>query len=1218
MSISGDIEIKEFKDHARERPMWLGSSEQTILTSYAISKDDKGRLTAEQFKFEGSDALMKCIDEILVNAADHYIRTNKVTEIKVSYKDGIVTVENNGPGINIHKIDKFDIYSVEAVISREFSGSNFNDDDEWRVTGGVNGLGMKLVNANSTEFHIETVDTTRKKLYKQSCYGLKNVRPPTITDHYGHGYTKISFKPDYAHLCRVGAKGDDHSWFTPGREENLRRAIEFRVYQITAFIKSTKFGTNKAGRIDYVDCGVYFNGEKVRIIDMVSFAKLFNDSAIMLTLGTNADFPWTIALCINTKYKKLQMSFLNAVYLSDCSHVSYLYKCIIEYAKKQIKGGTDANTVKLIKSTIESCVAVFNSIQMPLPQFSSQTKEKMTMATAALNKFKKIYVLSDEDLSKIWKFVSDHILSIMDIKTIDSEKKSQKKKVRPRKYEKAEKYGKASYLFIPEGDSACGMLKDILVSSTSPISTDHYGTYNIQGVPPNPLKNISYIEHAGRKYIKKTKKLRENIALQGLVTVLGLDYDKKYESDKEFAELSYGGVIIAVDQDVDGVGQICSLILVFFIVFWPALIKRGFVKRLVTPLVRVYHGKEVFRFYSEKEYDEWVTNKFGSLEDMPQSYKPHYYKGLSTHTKNEVHNDIGRNILKNIYTFTWDDATAQVAEISYGKETFGRKQLLKTKVTDEYDPDKYRAKEIDCSAHFKIESKAFQLEFMERKLKSCIDGFVPSQRKVLAAARIKFKQSNTPIKIFQLGGYCAENMGYHHGDASMNATISMMAQTFTGSNIIPPLMAISNGFGTRYTGRDVTAQPRYLNLNYNKTMDLMFPREDDWLLDYTIIDGNQCEPRYYVPVLPYSIMETTTTTGTGWKIDVWARDWREVIKAVNYTISQDTNGRLAEASPYILDPFMYPGMRYARGKSEVCYGRYTLDRAANIVRITELPLKVWSHSWKCELLGLNEKEDPLMREVITNGIKTGVMVPVPPRFGIREIDTSRCGNDRIDIKVYLEPGALAEIEAKRGDAMRDSIEHHLNLAQNMTPHLNMIGEDGAIREFGTYEDVFSYWYKIRKDLYITRIRRRNMLLDIKINYWSNILRFILEAAVNTITIDKLPEAECDVILEKANYVKFYKTLVFNPQYTKVDKLEDLVYNSKQSSYKYIYDITVGMTSAESIAKIEKDIEELKATRNDNLTWDKLWKSEIAALEESIKKGIEKSWNFEIEVNFKDV
>ena len=96
---------------------------------------------------------------------------------------------------------------------------------------------------------------------------------------------------------------------------------------------------------------------------------------------------------------------------------------------------------------------------------------------------------------------------------------------------------------------------------------------------------------------------------------------------------------------------------------------------------------------------------------------------------------------------------------------------------------------------------------------------------------------------------------YHHGEASLAGTVTKMAQEFPGARHLPFLRP-QGQFGTRSNGGKDSADPRYTFTQLNKRLCFaMFPKDDDFLLKYTFDDGVRCEPLYYVPIIPLSILE---------------------------------------------------------------------------------------------------------------------------------------------------------------------------------------------------------------------------------------------------------------------------------------------------------------------------------------------------------------------------
>jgi DNA topoisomerase II len=1288
------IRFLTFKQHVRSRMMWKGSqvvSENKVWIRIANAPNASPPYIFKHVVACFSEALLKCFDEILVNAIDQYVNivnnTNKeggnVSEIKVSFipKTGEIIITNNGQGMPVYVVqdeaDEAKIngkYSVEGIISHEYSGSNFNEKtNPDQVTGGINGLGIKLINISSLRFEVETVDAIRQKFYSQVCENhMDIINPPRVVDLNNIAearelsaperapHTTIRFIPDYAELCTSSTGVLDPNWLKLNATM-FSKVLEFRLYETAAFISSIKYRYMDLRRIEYKHrVNIYYNDQQIAINDLTELMKMYpvedctafeisQSRDEMNTLISSAleptkcgvRFPWYICAGVNTAKKFEQLSIINGVHLEKGgSHTDLLLKQLLAKLQPSIDRLMSDSSIKITETIFQNLLFLMDCKQVPVPQFQGQTKESLKIGIKEINNMKEYYNIPDKAVNSIWKMLKPHLelLLTSQEKTIDKKKK---KKIPIRKYEKAEERGPGSICFVQEGDSAAQMIRDIIYSHVYPFSSRKTGMYNIQGVPMNALKKIKKILIGGKTHIKRHAALTKNIGLQGLVEVFGLEYDQDYyfgpledepnledltdedlaelrrrkaRGDEAFAKLKYSKMIIATDQDLDGIGQICSLLVVFIMVFWPELIKRKFLWRLATPLIRAYHGEIVERFYSTDEFVQWVLSKFGGVEHIPKDWHIQYYKGLAGHTKEEVLYDIGANLEKNIYAFTLDDAAMASMELLYGKETAGRKTILITPVSHKYDADIKLTKEIACSEHFMIEAKAFQLDFMRRKLKSAIDGFIPSQRKAFAGARKHLRGANAEMKVYQLTGDIAKHMGYQHGDMSMNDTIIKMSQTWTGSNNIPPFVGLANGFGGRVDGRSETGKPRYINLCYNTTaMDCIFPREDDWILDYEYEDGAQCEPVFYVPIVPYAILESSTTAGVGWKISCWARNFWHVLRILRNMINFEYPMPAGNPSSLQGHVWLPKGMSVVVGHlqsgkvaSEICLGQYQYNEKRNEIIITQLPLRVWSFPYCCHLKGVN----PL------NGkTEDADGEPLPKKALVKSLH-DKTANDINHIVIQLRENAMSRIEDPEsgyGNEYLDPIESYLEIHQQMIPQLNMFGADGCIKEFAVYEDIMREWFPHRQCLYELRINRQILLLQLKIKRLENILRFIDMDAAKTINIDKdFDDNERYAVLAAAGFQVFNNGLLKEPKYLKLPVLEQSILSAESGAdYSYIDNITIRMKSKSGIATLRTKLDTLnsKLVALRQLTWKTLWLKELDDLVPIIKEGQRTDWLF---------
>lgn len=1357
-----EIKSLNFREHVQKRSMWLGSTAATPHELWVL--DHKKNMFVKQ-NIEYSDALYKCIDEIIVNALDQYINTvdlkqkegGPVGNIRISFDEdtGTITVYNDGQGMPVYLMDDIEnkgkqIWTVQAIISRERTGSNFNDtEDPDRVTGGINGLGIKLVNIMSSFLEVETVDWHHLRYYRQSCEdGMNKVNPPIVFDMKKDkalpeykalkpeqlvAHTTVKFTPNYDHLCTDGETSSKSStksgssknekspkgWYNKRRGADISRIVEARAYQLAAFIAATNYRYSGNLLLEYKIKGkVFFNDKRLDIKTYTDYVDMFglrnyasvelrDKKGLEVVDDQHIKFPWSIAINVSQNaiteaspsspsslsspsndesmeaeteepihdeisYKKFeQMNLVNGVYLPNGgSHVNFLLNMIEDELHPKIekllgqkfrdeKGNPKALPAEILKNNL----FVFNCIQIPLPQFTGQTKDSITLTKAHLANFKAIYKLPAPFIKKIW----DLLRPVLEFKFIikDTKKKTKKKNF-VRKYHKAKRLGVTSKLVVPEGDSAEGTLKSIITNKKAKLGFTQYGLYNIQGVPMNALKQIKEITVGLHSKIKQSRLLQENVALQGLVQVLGLNYDYNYyyadqdspawqklkpeerkaqlamqkQGDKEFASLHYGCLIVAVDQDVDGIGQIFGLILTFFMVFFPNLIKRGFIKRFATPLIRVYpkSTKEpVLEFYSLSEFKHWRASKFGSDADLDSDadpdlgaslpglfaeqkvdetipkdqYRVKYYKGLATHSKEEVQN-MAENFESNIYTYRWDEMCKKYMEIMYGNATKLRKEELRTPVTAEYDSQLYERQLVKISDQFQIETKTFQLDFLERKLPSAIDGMIPAQRKAFAGARqIWARPGKKEMKVYQLTGYVTEKLHYQHGGAAMDETITKMAQTFTGANTMPLLLPISNGFGDRDEGRGKTGQARYIEVRLNSRLtDLMFPRIDDFLLEYAYDDGEKCEPKY-VPIMPMALLNTCTTVSVGWRVLCWARDFKFTLEQVRNMIKFDWPHPAAKPRSFTEKVWLEPGMSVAytlfgdasKKPGEVCLGSYTYDEKTNIVKVTQLPLKIWSYPFRCELLGVT----PNSENITTT--KNGT--PLPHKELVEDV-VDETGNNVVHMEIKLKPGAYEQICDNYGTTDIDPLEDYLGLKQNMAHELNMISKDGTVIEFKNYTEVVEHWFPVRKQLYIDRLERQRLLLEFEIIYYEQVQRYIDMEKRGEVDLNNISPEEQILQLEEHEFVKMNDTLLFAPKYTKTNELRPLIFESPKSTYAYIIDkITKGMSSTKAIAARKEKIATLKEELAKLLesTYKDIWLFELDELEKVVEEGIRTKWMF---------
>jgi DNA topoisomerase-2 len=170
-----------------------------------------------------------------------------------------------------------------------------------------------------------------------------------------------------------------------------------------------------------------------------------------------------------------------------------------------------------------------------------------------------------------------------------------------------------------------------------------------------------------------------------------------------------------------------------------------------------------------------------------------------------------------------------------------------------------------------VEYKNFAMYSIEgRAIPSCIDGFKPSQRKVIHVANQIWKTGNEKVlKIFQLSGKVASDVFYHHGDASLNSAIINMAQKFKNN---APLLEEDGQFGSLRSPQ--AGAPRYIGTKLSDNFRLIYKDFD--LLNYKEEEGERIEPEFFLPIIPTVLINGSSGIAVGFATNILNRDVKSV------------------------------------------------------------------------------------------------------------------------------------------------------------------------------------------------------------------------------------------------------------------------------------------------------------------------------------------------------
>jgi DNA topoisomerase-2 len=941
--LSKQYQKKSDKQHVLDNPdTYIGSIEKVETTQNIFNEEDKKIFEKEILLIPG---LYKLFDEGIVNCRDHWVRmkkdpeNNQVSEIKVEIEDNIISLTNDGNGIDIVEHPDYNIWIPELIFGHLRTSTNYNKDEK-KITGGKNGFGFKLVLIWSTWGKIETVDHKRGLKYIQEFKNnLDLIEKPKITKFKGKPYTKVSFKPDYERLKIDGLSNDMISLF------------QRRVYDIAAV-------TDKSVKVKYNNCQ----------INVKSFEQYLN-----LYIGNKSESPriyeqanerWEYAVSLTPNDEFVQVSFVNGIFTSKGGkHVEYILNQIIKKLVNYIKL---KKHIDVKPTTIKEQLMLFVRCDIENPSFDSQTKDFMN---TPISNFGSTCQISDQFIEKIAKMgVMNTAASLTEIKETKQAKKTDGVKVKNlrhiTKLIDANKAGteKSSdcTIILCEGDSA----KAGIISGLSKEDREWIGVYPMKG----KLFNVR-----GEKDLK----ISENKEICEIKQILGLELGMEYTKELVNKKLRYGKILFMTDQDLDG-SHIKGLGLNLFHYQWPSLTKiDNFIGFVNTPILKARKSNKELLFYNEGEYREWKSSGENN------GYKIKYYKGLGTSTAKEF-KEYFQNKKEVMFREDIEDKIDNIDMIFNKKRSNDRKQWLES-----YDRKNY----LDTSRNNVTYKEFIDKELIhfskydcDRSIPGLMDGLKISLRKIAYSA---FKRNLTEeIKVAQFSGYVSEISGYHHGEASLNGAIVGMSQIFVGSNNIN-IFEPRGQFGTRNQGGKDAASERYIFTCLNPLIRDIYKKEDENILEYLEDDGTPVEPIYYAPIIPMILVNGTKGIGTGFSTDIISHDPLDIIEYLKNKLNNTDNEILIK--PYF-EGFTGEIIKI-NDKKYLVKGKYKIEK--NQVHITELPIGYWTQDFIEYLASLLDKKNQSEKIIVDfNDTSNDTMVDIKVTFQSGKINN--LVNEKID------------------------------------------------------------------------------------------------------------------------------------------------------------------------------------------------------------------------------
>jgi len=1107
-------------EHIKDAP-------DTYIGSVELDAENGWLLDGEEMKYKTYNwvpGLYKCFDEGIVNARDHYVRLNgkkkskkiipvKNIEITVNQETGVITMLNDGNGIDIEKHPEHKLWIPEMIFGHLRTGTNY-DKKAKKIVGGKNGFGFKLVLIYAKWGEIETVDHIRKKHYKQRFEdNLGKICKPTVTSSLVKPYTKVSWLPDYE---RFGLKG---------LTDDMFQMFKKRTWDIAAV-------TDKSIRVK-------FNGETVPIKTFEGYIdRYIGKKDETKRLYEKVNDRWEYAICISPLDEYTQVSYVNGINTKKGGkHVDYIMNQIVKKMSTYIE---KKKKIRVKPITIKEQLMLFLNCIIENPAFDSQTKECINTPVA---KFGSRCEVSDKFIEKLAKMgVMESAIALNEVKANKAAKKNDGKKTTSirgiPKLMDANKAGTSESnkctLILCEGDSA----KAGIVSGLSKEDRNWFGVFPLKGKLLN-TKDISQL------------RINANAEITNIKKIVGLVTGKKYTKELIQKHLRYGKVLFMTDQDLDG-SHIKGLCINMFHSQWKELIEiEDFLGFMNTPILKAKKGKKEMDFYNESKYAKWKEANNGG-----KGWKIKYFKGLGTSSSKEF-----KQYFKNkkMITFKYSEKCSDSIDKVFNKHRADdRKKWL-----GNYDKDDVlnsETKHISYEDFVDKEMKHFSKYDCDRSIPNMMDGWKISTRKILFSC---FKRNLTnEIKVAQLAGYVSEHSGYHHGEMSLIKGIIGMAQEYVGSNNVNVLMP--NGqFGTRLMGGKDHASERYIFTALNPLTKFIFREEDKAILNYNDDDGLQVEPEFYLPIIPYVLVNGGKGIGTGFSYEGTSYNLGEIIKYVENKIDGKKNN--IELHPYYENFNGTVIKNYGKKKKYLIKGKYKVI-SADTIKVTELPIGTWTTDY-------NEFLEYLMTEKTHSGKKKTPIIK-------KKIDM--CTDVQIDFTLKFYPGVLPNLLSKKFDEHINMVEKTLNLTVTKSlTNMNLFTEKNRLKKYANVYDIINDYYNIRFLGYNKRKKYMLGLMEYQVKLLTNKAKFIMEQCENIIDLRKKKKDTVIALLKERGY--------------------DVMDGDKE--YKYLRGMRIEQVEEENLAKLLKDKDE-KLIQFDILKNTKLkdmWKKELEELKKEFGK-----------------
>ncbi len=604
--LDDNIRTLDWKEHIRKRPgMYIG------------------KLGDGSYADDGIYVLLK---EVMDNSIDEFIMGHG-KKIDVYVSDGNVRIRDYGRGIPLGK--------VIDVSSKMNTGAKY-DSKAFKKSVGLNGVGIKAVNALSTSFVITAYRDGQCKKVEYSKGKIINDFPLEASN--AENGTEVIFTPD----------------------NSIFENYKFRDEYIEALLKN----------YTYLNSGLGINYNDTLFKSKNGLIDLLNDNMTSPGLYpfvhlTTEDLE--IAITHGNQYGEEYYTFVNGQHTTQGgTHLVAFKEAVTKTIREYFNKNFDT-------ADIRTGIIAAVSIKIEEPVFESQTKTKLGSKDMSPDGVSVRNYVVDFIKREFDNFLhrNTETAGIIMQKIVENEKERKAisgiRKIAKERAKKVSLHNKKlrdcrlhyntkkdgandTAIFITEGDSASG-------SITKARNVNTQAVFSLKGKPLNTYGLTRKVVYENEEF---------NLLQAALNIEEGLD------------TLRYNRVIISTDADVDGM-HIRLLLITFFLQFFPELIKNGHLYILQTPLFRVRNKKKTIYCYSDEEKEKAIK----SLGTNPEITR---FKGLGEISPDEFKHFIGKDIRLEPVTMKKEDAVRDLLTFYMGKNTPDRQNFIIKNLVVEEDP----------------------------------------------------------------------------------------------------------------------------------------------------------------------------------------------------------------------------------------------------------------------------------------------------------------------------------------------------------------------------------------------------------------------------------------------------------------------------------------------------------------------------------------------------